>query len=115
MVDYTSLLGRIATRYQDDEPMAALADGLPAPLPATAIERAEQRLGFQLHPLLAAVYGELANGGFGPDCQLFSLTDGPTEVFASSTSVKAGEEIVVRPAVARPGPFADARQARCQP
>jgi SMI1 / KNR4 family (SUKH-1) len=78
MVDYTSLLGRIATRWRDDDPMMPLAGGVPAPLPATTIELAEQRLGFRLHPLLATIYGELANGGFGPDYQLLSLIDGPT-------------------------------------
>ncbi|MEO3854571.1 hypothetical protein ABGB08_06645 [Acrocarpospora sp. B8E8] len=29
-------------------------------------------------PLLALIYGELANGGFGPDYQLLSLINGPT-------------------------------------
>lgn len=72
MVDYTSLLARIATRRRDDDPMMPLAEGVPAPLPATRIELAEQRLGFRLHPLLAAIYRELANGGFGPDYQLLS-------------------------------------------
>jgi SMI1 / KNR4 family (SUKH-1) len=78
MVDHTSLLGRIAIRCRGDDPMTPLAEGVPAPLPATRIELAEQRLGFRLHPLLAAIYGELANGGFGPDYQLLSLIDGPT-------------------------------------
>jgi hypothetical protein len=52
--------------------------GLPAPLRQEDIERAEVRLGLNLHPLLAAVYRDFANGGFGPDYQLLSLVDGPT-------------------------------------
>jgi hypothetical protein len=78
MVDYGPLLARIAARSRDDEPMMPLAEGLPAPLPANKIDLAEQRLGFRLHPLLAVIYGEFANGGFGPDHQLLSLIDGPT-------------------------------------
>lgn len=50
-----------------------------APAPCTdEIDRAEERLGFGLHPLLAAIYRDFANGGFGPDYQLLSLTGGPT-------------------------------------
>jgi hypothetical protein len=40
-----------------DFPAAAIAD----------IERAEQRLNFPLPPLLAALYIQLGNGGFGPE------------------------------------------------
>jgi hypothetical protein len=72
MIDYGPLLARIAARSREDEP------SVPAPLPQEAIDAAEQRLGFRLHPLLAAVYREIANGGFGPDYQLLSLTDGST-------------------------------------
>jgi SMI1 / KNR4 family (SUKH-1) len=55
-------------------PLAAL----PAPVRQDGIDRAELRLGFKLHPLLAAVYRDFANGGFGPDYQLLSLVAGPT-------------------------------------
>jgi hypothetical protein len=75
MVDYSPLLTRIAARTQIDERTLPL----PAPLPQSAIDVAEERLGFGLHPLLAAVYREVANGGFGPDFQLLSLIDGPTD------------------------------------
>lgn len=78
MTDYSSLVRRIAARCRDDDPMMPLADGLPAPLPPNKIDLAEQQLGFRLHPLLAAVYGTVANGGFGPDYQLLSLIEGPT-------------------------------------
>lgn len=78
VIDHSDLLARIATRSRADEPMMPLDGGLPAPLPAERIHAAEERLGFRLHPLLAAVYREVANGGFGPDYQLLSLVDGPT-------------------------------------
>ncbi|WP_432835694.1 hypothetical protein [Dactylosporangium sp. CA-092794] len=71
MTDYSALLARIAARALEDEPTMPLAH-LPAPLRAEDIERAEGRLGFGLHPLLAAVYRDYANGGFGPDYQLLS-------------------------------------------
>jgi hypothetical protein len=77
VTDYGPLLAQIAATAQDDEPMMPLAT-LPAPLSADRIGRAEQQLGFALHPLLAAIYREFANGGFGPDYQLLSLIDGPT-------------------------------------
>jgi hypothetical protein len=77
MTDYGPLLARIAARAREDEPMMPLA-GLPAPLHVDEIGRAQLRLGFTLHPLLAAVYRDFANGGFGPDYQLLSLVGGPT-------------------------------------
>ncbi|MGW4498952.1 SMI1/KNR4 family protein [Micromonospora sp. NPDC004336] len=78
MTDYTDLLARIAGRARRDEPMMPLPAGLPAPLPQSTIDSVEERLGFGLHPLLAAIYRDFANGGFGPDYQVLSLTDGPT-------------------------------------
>lgn len=46
-------------------------------LPSTATEeevaQAESILGFGLPPLLVRLYREVANGGFGPDYQLFPL------------------------------------------
>jgi hypothetical protein len=78
MSDYSGLMERVAARSHADEPMMPLADGMPAPLRPDEIAVAEQRLGFRLHPLLTAIYGGLANGGFGPDYQFLSLIDGPT-------------------------------------
>jgi hypothetical protein len=77
MIDYGPLLTRLAARAREDEPMMPLR-GLPAPLGADEIGDAERRLGFTLHPLLATVYRDFANGGFGPDYQLLSLMNGPT-------------------------------------
>jgi hypothetical protein len=39
---------------------------LPAPTPASALDRAESDLGFALPPVLRRIYSEVADGGFGP-------------------------------------------------
>ncbi|MEU4569822.1 SMI1/KNR4 family protein [Micromonospora sp. NPDC023956] len=97
MANYTELLARIADRARDDESTSALTAGLPTPLSPRTIDSVEERLGFTLHPLLAAVYREVANGGFGPDYQLLSLTDGPTseqavECYLQARASRAGTE-----------------------
>ncbi|MEO3817309.1 SMI1/KNR4 family protein [Plantactinospora sp. B24E8] len=79
MSDLAAVLADVAARVHRDGPEALLDGGLPAPLSEREIDRAEQRLGVRLHPLLRAVYRDFANGGFGPDYQLMSLTDGPTD------------------------------------
>ena len=89
MTDYSHLLARIARRAGQDEPTIPLDVGLPVPLPQAAIDTAEERLGFRLHPLLAATYRDFANGGFGPDYQLLSLTDGPTSEQAVDSYLEA--------------------------
>lgn len=61
-----------------------LSAGLPDPAPSGKIDKAEAILGFRLHPLLAAIYRDVADGGFGPDYQLLSLIDGPTSERAVS-------------------------------
>jgi hypothetical protein len=78
VTDYTELLRRIKARAHEDDPTVPLAGGLPATVSQGDIDLAEERLGFALHPLLAAVYKDVANGGFGPDYQLLSLVNGPT-------------------------------------
>jgi hypothetical protein len=77
MTDYDGLVARIAARAREDAPMS-LKSGLPSRLLPEQIEHAEATLGFRLHPLLATIYRDVANGGFGPDYQLMSLIDGPT-------------------------------------
>ncbi|MGW0503842.1 SMI1/KNR4 family protein [Micromonospora sp. NPDC003241] len=93
MPDHHALLARITARIRADD----IADDLPAPLSQDAIARAEQRLGFRLHPLLAQLYGELANGGFGPDYQLLGLVDGAdgdqaVDVYLTARTDDAGTE-----------------------
>lgn len=96
MTEYGPLLERIAARAREDESMMPLA-GLPAPLPRNEIERAELRLGFEPYPLLAAVYRDFGNGGFGPDYQLLSLVNGPTsghavDLYLDTRSRNAGTD-----------------------
>lgn len=92
MTDHADLLARIAVRTRDDNPMMPLKAGLPDPLTPDLIERAETVLGFRLHPLLAAIYRDFANGGFGPDYQLMSLIDGPTSEQAVSCYIQKRAE-----------------------
>jgi hypothetical protein len=96
MTDYGAVLARIAARAAEDEPMFPLA-GRSAPLSAEDLAGVERRLGFALHPLLAAVYRGFANGGFGPEYQLLSLVAGPTsehavDVYLAKRSGGAGTE-----------------------
>jgi hypothetical protein len=67
---YDDLIARVAARA------AQRCAPLPSPVSRPALAAAEQTLGFPLHPLLARLYLEIADGGFGPDYRLFAL-DGP--------------------------------------
>jgi hypothetical protein len=67
MTDVDGVLERVASRA------ASEVDHLPARASVDQIAEAEKRLGFALHPLLARLYGEVADGGFGPDYRLFPL------------------------------------------
>ncbi|MDI5961794.1 SMI1/KNR4 family protein [Streptantibioticus silvisoli] len=67
---YDDLIARLAARAHE---RCAL---LPDPVPPRDLAAAEERLGFALHPLLARLYTEIADGGFGPDDRFFPL-DGP--------------------------------------
>jgi hypothetical protein len=46
------------------------------PVPAAQVQQAEAKLGFQLPTLLARLYVEVGNGGFGPGYGLFGLEGG---------------------------------------
>ncbi|MFF4007055.1 hypothetical protein [Streptomyces sp. NPDC001717] len=46
------------------------------PIALAEVEKAERRIGRPLPELLRRVYTEVANGGFGPDSGLASLTEG---------------------------------------
>ncbi|SRR6266508_8991 len=48
------------------------------PLSSQHVTSAEARLGFQLPPLLRAIYLQVSNGGFGPGYGLIGLDGGPT-------------------------------------
>jgi hypothetical protein len=60
------------TAYYADAPRGPLFP----PISPSEAEKAEGRIGRRLPELLRRVYTEVANGGFGPDGGLASLTDG---------------------------------------
>ncbi|MBW1596658.1 hypothetical protein [Streptomyces sp. JJ38] len=53
----------------------AQAHCLPPPAPAKACEELEAAVGYPMPALLRRLYVEVANGGFGPDGEILSLTD----------------------------------------
>ncbi|MFE2912687.1 SMI1/KNR4 family protein [Kitasatospora indigofera] len=67
MTDLGGLVRRVAERAR------ALARELPPPLDAEELAAAEATLGVALPPLLARLYREVANGGFGPGYHLLPL------------------------------------------
>ncbi|MFG3383573.1 SMI1/KNR4 family protein [Streptomyces sp. NPDC047999] len=83
------LLARVADRAQ------AGPTALPPAVSAADLAAAETALGFALPPLLAALYREVANGGFGPEYTLLPLV-GPARTVVSAyhaeRSASAGEE-----------------------
>ncbi|MGW7427610.1 hypothetical protein ACWGJB_48065 [Streptomyces sp. NPDC054813] len=60
------------TAYYADAPRGPLFP----PISLPEVEKAERRIGRRLPELLRRLYTEVANGGFGPDGGLASLTDG---------------------------------------
>lgn len=68
MTDIDDLVQRVAVRAASD------SEDLPAPVDDARIAQAEARLGFALHPLLARLYREVADGGFGPEYRLLPLS-----------------------------------------
>lgn len=75
MNDHDELIRRIRARAAEE------SEALPACADAPAVAEAEQALGFALPPLLVRLYREVANGGFGPDYEVFPLVgEGRTAV-----------------------------------
>ncbi|MFD0904822.1 SMI1/KNR4 family protein [Actinomadura sediminis] len=75
MTKIDDLIARVAARARAECPT------LPPPVGDPDVNAAEDALGFHLPPLLARLYRDVANGGFGPDYQLFPLVgEGPTAV-----------------------------------
>jgi SMI1 / KNR4 family (SUKH-1) len=64
---YDDLIARVAARAGER------CAPLPSPVSPQALAAAEKTLGFALHPLLARLYREIADGGFGPEYRLFAL------------------------------------------
>ncbi|MEU6705417.1 SMI1/KNR4 family protein [Streptomyces wuyuanensis] len=67
VTDIDDLVRRVALRAVSD------SEDLPEPVDDAQIAEAERQLGFALHPLLARLYREVADGGFGPDYRLLPL------------------------------------------
>ncbi|MGW9447663.1 SMI1/KNR4 family protein [Streptomyces sp. NPDC055632] len=66
MNEYDDLINRVSAR-------ATASKRHRPPLTADTLATAEERLGFPLHPLLAALYRRAGDGGFGPEYTLFPL------------------------------------------
>ncbi|MFE5481794.1 SMI1/KNR4 family protein [Streptomyces sp. NPDC056527] len=67
MTAIEDLVARVAAKAR------ATSTTLPAVATAEEVASAEAVLGFALPPLLARLYREVGNGGFGPDYQLLPL------------------------------------------
>ncbi|MER5964481.1 SMI1/KNR4 family protein [Streptomyces sp. NPDC002057] len=67
MTAIEDLVPRVAAKAR------ATSRTLPPAVGAEQIAEAEAALGFALPPLLASLYREVANGGYGPDYQLLPL------------------------------------------
>ncbi|RKS76041.1 SMI1/KNR4 family protein SUKH-1 [Actinomadura pelletieri DSM 43383] len=76
MTDEDELLRQVRAHAMEE------SDDTLSPATREEIEEAETLLGFSLPPLLARLYQEVGNGGFGPDSQLLPLiaAEGPTAV-----------------------------------
>src|SRR5512142_422220 len=61
------LIAHLAARADAEHP------DRPAPVDSATVRAAEAALGFPLHPLLAAAYRNIGDGGFGPEYQLMPL------------------------------------------
>ncbi|MEU6311321.1 SMI1/KNR4 family protein [Streptomyces sp. NPDC047014] len=71
MNETEQLLEQVATRAHNSA--RAHRKALPAPLGAGEIARAEGIVGFPLPPLLARLYTQVGDGGFGPEQGLLPL------------------------------------------
>ncbi|MGW4054952.1 SMI1/KNR4 family protein [Streptomyces sp. NPDC004779] len=90
MTDVNELIARVAARPR------RVSGPLPPALSPEEVAAAERALGFRLPPLLARLYQEVANGGFGPDYQFLPLTgEGRTVVgeYAAERAASAREEV----------------------
>lgn len=75
--DTDQLISRVAAA-------ATVSELLRSPVTAEEMTDAERTLGFPLHPLLAALYRQVGNGGFGPGDSLLPLCGEPGSDFDSS-------------------------------
>lgn len=75
--DFEELIGRVVAA-------SAASSLLQPPVSAAELAKSEQRLGFRLHPLLAALYRKVGNGGFGPADSVLPLSGGPSSEWETS-------------------------------
>ncbi|MDX2291155.1 MULTISPECIES: SMI1/KNR4 family protein [Streptomyces] len=90
MTDVTDLVSRVAARAEGD------SGPLPPGTSPEDIAEAERLLGFRLPPLLAKLYQDVADGGFGPPGGFLPLTgEGPTvlSTYASERRSSARDAI----------------------
>ncbi|MCF2530755.1 SMI1/KNR4 family protein [Yinghuangia soli] len=88
MTDDEDLIRRVAAA-------SARRRGLRPPVSAAELAEVEQDLGFPVHPLLAALYRTVGNGGFGPAGGLMPLFGGPEQ----GLPVSEGRKRVPEPSV----------------
>ena len=86
MTDVDGLLARVAQHAE------AAPERLPPPVTGAELAAAEAALGVALPPLLAGLYREVANGGFGPGYRLFPLTGPGESVVETFRTERAGIE-----------------------
>ena len=61
-----------------------------SPASEADLARAEESLGFRLHPLLRRLYSEVADGGFGPEYTLYPLAAAVLRTTAMASRAPAG-------------------------
>ncbi|BBA95239.1 hypothetical protein RVR_20 [Actinacidiphila reveromycinica] len=83
MNNFDQLIGRTATK-------AAQGTRTPSPIPIEQLQQAERLLGFPLHPLLAALYRHVADGGFGPQPLLPLIGEDPEDQESSAVGSYLG-------------------------
>ncbi|GAA4834336.1 SMI1/KNR4 family protein [Kitasatospora terrestris] len=77
MNDFEELISRVVAA-------SAASDLLRSPVSAAGPAEAERKLGFRLHPLRAALYRRVGNGGFGPSDSVLPLSGGPSADWETS-------------------------------
>jgi hypothetical protein len=78
MPDLTGLVSALRLRAGSAHTQSDMSNWKPLPEPATTakIAAAESRLGFALPSVVSHVYGQVANGGFGPGYGLIGIGGG---------------------------------------
>ncbi|MFB7608372.1 SMI1/KNR4 family protein [Streptomyces gardneri] len=83
MIAIEGLVPRVAAKAK------ATSTALPPTASAEEVAAAEAVLGFALPPLLASLYREVANGGYGPDYQLLPLVGAGRTVLSDYQSERS--------------------------